>query len=1183
MSLKFYFGAAGSGKSWKLNRDLIEWALANPRKRFLIIVPDQFTMHTQMELVKLHPHRGILNIEVLSFGRLSFRIFEEVGAGKLAVLDDTGKSLILRKIASDISAELPIIGKNLNKPGYIAEVKSALSEFMQYTISPAELKKMIEYADNRGALSAKLRDLHRLYEAFLEYIRDKFITTEETLDLLRASLHKSVVIRDSVVIFDGFTGFTPLQNKVIKELMLLADQVIVSVLMGKEEYEKGNEIKEQSLFYLTGKMVSDLSKLAVEAKVKRQKDICLYDENPKRFLLSESVGTTNHDLSIKGKINHEMLHLEKHLFRYPLVSYVNDTSTDKNNNCSIISGDVSRAIHIMEAPSITAEVRETCLKIKDLTMDHGYSYRDIAIVTADMGAYSGILEREANKYGIPIYLDQTKGILLNPFTEFIRSAIRVVNNNYNYEAVFHFLRSGFVDLSFAEIDKLENYVIGCGIKGRKKYHDLFVRRLSLWREGEYSEKLADLNKTREKIIVSLAPFDQKPKTAGDIIKSLYEFIVAGRIQQKLKAYEESFVQSGDLVRAKEYSQIYRLVMDLLDQIYSLLKDEAMTLKEFADIFDAGLSEIKVGTIPQNIDRVVVGDMERTRLSQVRFLFFLGVNDGNIPVSNSRGGLISDLDREFLKESSWELSPTPRQKMYIQRLYLYMNMTKPSERLYLSYARVDSEGKSLRPSYLIETMKKLFPDLKVDIIENKLTFKQIYGFADSLDTFALSLRNYVISKNGSEFDSGRYETGGDFSEIPDSYFEILTVLGNIYRDDEKYNRILESLLEQAFKYYSHKPLTKEVADLVYGSLLGSSISRLESYAGCAYSHFLQYGLALREREEYAFEAVDLGIVYHGVLEIFAGKLAEQHLTWFDFSDEDGERLLREAVDSYAAQYGETILFGSARNEQMISRIYRIMLRTVRTLRQQLKQGEFQPEFFEAGFTDVSLSPDEKMTLRGQIDRIDICETDSDVYVKVVDYKSGHRTFDLAALYYGLQLQLIVYLNVAVEKARLSYPHKNVIPAAVLYYHVSDPMLSEEAELNPVELEQRLLEKLKMTGIVNEDEGIIKRLDRDFTSKSSVIPVARKKDGAFTSNSSVLGVEDFAVLSDFVNRKIKAMGGAINGGDIAMNPYESKGETGCKYCGFKFVCGFDLRLPGYGTRKLKVLKWDEVLDLMREGDV
>ncbi|MCL2255150.1 MAG: PD-(D/E)XK nuclease family protein, partial [Lachnospiraceae bacterium] len=605
-----------------------------------------------------------------------------------------------------------------------------------------------------------------------------------------------------------------------------------------------------------------------------------------------------------------------------------------------------------------------------------------------------------------------------------------------------------------------------------------------------------------------------------------------------------------------------------------------SLTEFADIFDAGLLELKIGTIPQNIDRVVIGDIERTRLSRVRVLFFLGINDGNIPVGSSRGGLISDLDREFLKQSAWELSPTPRQKMYIQRLYLYVIMTKPSELLYLSYARINSEGKSLRASYLIEAVLKLFPRLRIEKYDDKMTFAQMFSYADSLDAFILYLRRYVLKSN--ENNNACYENG--ITEL-----DILAIIANVLKASEDYPKTLNNLINQAFLSYQHRPLSKKAADLLYGALLNNSVSRLEKFAGCAYAHFLKFGLALSERAKFSFEAVDLGNVYHGVLEIFAAKLAGLNLSLNNFSDEIGERLLREAVECYVAEYGSAVLFGSARDEQMIERIYRIMLRTVRTLNKQLKQGDFLPERYEVAFSqaegletvNMALSAEEKMTLRGRIDRIDTCEERNQVLVKVIDYKSGHKQFDLAGLYYGLQLQLVVYLNVALEMTEKAHEGKEVIPAAVLYYHVADPMITDDAELSREEIEAKLLSELKMTGIVNENEEVIKRIDRDFTDKSWVIPVSRKKDGSFTSNSGVLKQEDFAVLTDYVNQKITAMGKQIKSGDIDMAPYENKDGNACTYCDFKQVCGFDIRLPGYRTKKLDPLGRDEALELMRNN--
>lgn len=293
--------------------------------------------------------------------------------------------------------------------------------------------------------------------------------------------------------------------------------------------------------------------------------------------------------------------------------------------------------------------------------------------------------------------------------EYIKSAMALYRQDFSYEAVFHYLRSGLSDLSLEEVDLLENYCIQTGIRGYKSYSRLFVRKTPDM-EGQ-EEKLEQLNAIRENFLSQISMLSMEKKgLVKDYINHLYDFLVANRVQEKLLSFEKQFEKEKNASKQREYAQIYRLVMELLEQVIELLGEEEITLEEFADILEAGFGEIEVGTIPQNVDRLLAGDMERTRLKQVKVLFFLGVNDGNIPKNASKGGIISDMDREFLRESELELAPSPRQQMYIQRLYLYLNMTKPSKRLYLSYAKVNSGGKSIRPAYLIETVKRLFPEL-----------------------------------------------------------------------------------------------------------------------------------------------------------------------------------------------------------------------------------------------------------------------------------------------------------------------------------------------------------------------------------------------------------------------------------------------------------------------------------------
>ena len=1136
MALQFYFGPSGSGKSKRLHQDVLYMAAKDPDCNFLFLVPDQFTMQTQTDLVKESPGGGIMNIDVLSFGRLTHRIFEETGYGRKPVLDDTGKSLVLRKVASSVKEELPVLSGNLNKIGYIHEIKSAISEFKQYGLSVERVGELAEFSKSRGTLYYKLKDLKTLYQAFDTYVAERFITTEDTLALLSRAVHESKIMKNSVVIFDGFTGFTPIQYRLIAELMELSRMVIVSVTLGEGE-NPYRIMGEQELFYLSKKTVRDLQKWAQKRNVRQAEDVYLGKGGLPRFRESR-----------------ELAHLEKQLFRYPLKPY------EESQKDSI------PAIQIREAMSPAGEVRGACILIKKLVLEQNYSYRDIAVVTGELETYGDFFEREAATYDIPVFIDRTRGILLNPFLEYIRSALRIVLQNFSYESVFHYLRSGLADFTMEETDLLENYILATGIKGRKKWGELFTRNAT-----------EQINELRARLYGQMTPLLQKQETASDYVKALYEFIVAGRIQEKLLTFEEQFRADGEEERAKEYAQIYRLVMELLNQIEGLLREEAMTLQEFADILDSGFAEIEVGTIPGGVDRVIVGDMERTRLNQVKVLLFLGVNDGNIPRNANKGGIISDIDREFLKDSDIELAPTPRQQMFTQRLYLYMNMTKPSERLYLSYARISSDGKTLRPSYLIDTVKALFPcAYQGNLMEGKEPVtERIMGKKDALPYVAEELRERAQGRAGGMTD--------------EEFFSLC----RIYWEDSAFRGQMEKLLQAAYEHYEHKPLGAMIARMVYGTVLENSVSRLERYAACAYAHFLQYGLNLKEREVFQLENTDLGNIYHEVLEVFSHRLKEHGYTWLDFPKEEGEQLLWEALENCSMQYGETILYSSARYQYMIERMYRILKRTIWALKEQLKSGKFLPEAFEMSFSrvenldavNITLSEEEKMKLRGRIDRLDTCEDEDHIYVKVIDYKSGNKKFDLAAVYYGLQLQLIVYMNVAAEMMKKSHPDKEVVPAALLYYHVNDPMIKSEEELSPEQVNDQLLKELRMNGLVNDSEEVIGLLDGSFATKSSIIPVERKSDGSLSARSSVVNRQDYEVISNYVNQKMHQFGTEILQGNIEVNPCEQGNTESCTYCTFREICAFDGKIPGFEKRKpghgMDVLKDEQdIIEKMRK---
>ena len=1139
MSLQFCIGPSGSGKSYRLQKNIAEWAQKEPQKNFFYIVPDQFTMQTQVDFTKVSASGGIMNIDVLSFGRLSHRIFEETGMGNQVVLDDTGKSLVLRKVAENLKDELPYIGTNLKKLGYIHEVKSAISEFKQYGLDSSRVLELVEYSKERQGLCAKLRDLQILYAGFEDYIKCNFITTEDRMDILVEALSKSKIIQNSVVVFDGFTGFTPIQYRVIAELLRLTERVIVSVTLDTP-ISQTHQSNEYALFALSHKTITDLERIAAGEKIERTQDIYLLDNVPYRF-----------------KDSSMLEHLEKAIFRYPVKKY-EDSPSESNGQKNDVSKNKNQ-ISILEYRSPREEVQRTCAQIRRLARMEGVSYADIAVITGDLGTYGGLFEQEALKYDIPLFVDCTHGILLNPFTEMIRSALKVVTEQFSYEAVFHYLRSGISGFDEEETDRFENYVLQHKFKGKRAYSQRIVR--------DYTEEL-DLFRSR--IYERFTPLLKAGPSLKEKVYGLYEFLISTDTEQKLRDLEEEFRSKGMFEKAVEYAQIYKLVMDLLNQLSELLPDDTMDYKEFGQILDAGFSELQVGTIPASVDRVIVGDNERTRLKQVKHLFFLGINNGNIPRKTDKGGIISDLDREFLKGSEIELAPTPREEMYTQRLYLYMNMTKPSECLYLSYSNVGMDGKSILPAYLIDLILELFPQIsvqKASVIKCKT--EDLWGTRDALPYVAESLRAFSEGRDGSL----TKEEVAALCQIMDEKGE-----ANLYLD----------MLEAAYYIYDALSLSKELAAGVYGEHLQNSVSELETYSQCAMKHFLTYGLRLRERNELEFERIDLGNIYHKVLELFSKKLKDFQYTWADFPEDKGRDILWSVLKEFSMEYGNSILYSSSRLENKIDRIHEILIHTVLSLQKQLRKGSFRPQHFEKSFSykdklesaHVRLSDTQDMSLRGKIDRIDVCEQGDELFVKIIDYKSSEKNFELSNVYYGQQLQLLTYMNTALEILKKENPAKEVKPAAMLYYAVTHPFVNE-ADIKPGEdLDEKMFQMHKMSGVVLKNKEIVSMMDKEMDGKSYVVPVEYKKDGDFSAYSKVLSEEDYETASQYVMHKMEEFGKEIMDGNIQAKPTVSNKDNACTYCDFKGVCGFDEKIKGYEEKQNRKLSDEEAIGLMRE---
>ena len=1131
MALQLILGGSGSGKTTYLYDEVIRLSMEHPQEQYFLIVPEQFTMQTQKDIVTRHPNHGTMNIDIVSFARLAYRIFEELAVEQLSVLDDMGKSMVLRKVAAAQKRQLVLFGGQLSKPGFVGQLKSMLSEFYQYGITPEALREMAPSARS-PLLRQKLEDLALVEQSFQEYIEGHYITTEQVLDVLCRLIPESGLIRNSVIALDGYTGFTPVQYRLTELFLVYAKQVYVTVTADEAAGIYG-KMGIQNLFYMSRQMAVRLSEIAEKNQVKKLPDIILGEQKNRRFARRP-----------------ELAWLEQNLFRYGTETAYTGESTD--------------SIVFFQASNPSGEVSHIVHEIQRLVQEGKARYREIAVITGDLPGYGKEITHQFTQNQIPHFMDDKKNVLDNCLVELIRASLEAVRQDFSYESVMRYLRTGLVSQERTMVDRLENYILAMGIRGGKRFRETWERTY----RGAGDLNVTEVNAFKDRVLAPLFAMQERFRQADLTIAGMTEAVLTlladCRAEEQLESYQEYFTKIGEHRLAKEYGQVYGLVTELLKRLSDLLGEERVSRKEYLEILDAGFAELKVGVIPAVADRVVVGDITRTRLAHIRVLFFAGVNDGIVPARKERGSLLSDRDRDFLGEHHLELAPTAREESFQQRFYLYLMMTKPSKQLILSWCRTGADGKSRRPSFLIGELRAMFPDAVLTDQETQMD-SEIYSVAEAKQRLSTKLGQYR---------DGQLEQDEEKAQFLELY--------RWFASSKDNQKTLRRFMDAAFFVYEQQGISHAVAKALYGEILSGSVTRLEQYAACAYSHFLRYGLELLERKRFELASSDIGTLFHESIDLCFRRVKEKQYDWHTMTNETRDMLVEECVAAVTENYGNTILGSSARNRYLAQRVGQITKRTVWALQQQIKKGDFIPTGFEVSFSaadnlsamKIALSESEALHLRGRIDRMDVCEDGGKVYVKIIDYKSGSTSFDLLALYYGLQLQLVVYMDAVTEMAQHHYPDKEIVPAGILYYNIADPLAEKKGQPDPEKIDAEILKKLRMNGLVNSELDVVRHLDRTIEKESDVIPVVLKDGEVQAGRSSVANRERFARLSQFVHRKLKEAGQEILDGEIGVVPYKNGQRTACDYCPYHAVCGFDRKTSGYEFNRWKNRKTEEI---------
>lgn len=1080
----------------------------------IYLVPEQFNLEAERQLISQNHLDGLLNINVLSFDWLTQNIIKKFGGLKGVALDNFGQNMIIRRILEGNKDQLNYYQKSLNRQGLIEQFRNLILDINQTGLSYETLENLLTF-EEKNYFNEKTRDLLNIYKHYKNFIKDHYVTPSDELSFVIEHLDQTDYLKDTAVWIDGFSHFSGLQKLLVERIMLLSTEVTIALTL---DYDCKDQVPYQNI----GSLFDELIR------------IC------KAHGLAYEVIPFN---DFKNKKD-SLIHLSHELFNFPCKPYTNELLD--------VSGYLGR--------NRNDEIELIAMKIKSLVKEQGYNYKDMAIITTALSDYEIQVMHVFERYDIPYFIDQKVSILNNPILQFIIGVLEMYNRHFQIEDVFKVIKTGFTELTKDEWETLENYVINYGIKGYLWESD--------FKRGQNKlspETLEEINRIRRKFITPFLEFFQDiSKEITDIpmfTRRFYRFINDYKLAQKLEDWVEILKAHQALEKINENTQIWNILMKILEEFVDIFDQDQLTLTEYIKILSEGFKEYEVGILPSLRDEILVGDLHRSKISNVKVLFVIGMNDGLFPTKIENNDLFSEEEKVKIKEKGLDFKNDLHYKIEEENYMTDQLFSKASDHVVLSYAIADEEGKSLRPSILIDQIKKIFPMLRF------YTLTDILANPENSVYTSHSTRQYLIEALRRALDG--YKIDEKWYDIYQWYIE----------NTEDGPWILESLLYDNQLNQIDEGFTKALYDLP----LKISASRLDSFIDCPFKHFVKYGLKASERQNYEVELPDIGILFHKSLENFSTQMQNENYDWETITQEESHEMIEDIIDEITTDYYDQLFLDNPRNEYYQWKIKRVLKKSIDVLKEHVVSGEFSPKAFELRFSDtgeglkpviLNLDTGENIILTGTIDRLDTLEYEGDTYIKVIDYKSGNVDLRLSDIYHGTKSQLMIYLDALINDAEY-FGFNHLKPAGLYYFKIDDPIV----EYQPHDfVKTRILKEMKLSGLGVKDFEIMSRIDTQLkeTSQSDILNVRLKKSGDFYSNSQVIDAKDFHLLRKHVRNKIKGIGKEILQGSVNIFPLKKSSQlTACSYCDYKGICQFDKQFSQNTYHELEKLSDKDVI--------
>ncbi len=1163
--LRIITGRSATGKSHKILDEIYNMYKENPTGKYILLVPEQYSLEASDAFIEKMSHSGHIHMDVLSFTRLAHYVFLQKGKKDRIQIDDMGKTVLLHKIMRENINNLKVYGRLAGRIGFLEKFNSSISAMKRSQISASEIRTN---ADNHSQklLKDKLHDIALLYENFELKMQNTYLDEEDYLKELIDLMEDVNFIKDAYIWIDGFNGFSEQEYCVIKKMMSVSKHITVSLTLANDMYSQ-----DKSLFEPTYATFNTLIEMAKDNNI-----------NYKIIPMKNMGGYSNNQK--------EICKWAYRAFSQPVVS------NNKSGNYNIIK---PYPVSINEYSSRRDEVLSVGRKIISLVRDYDYIWRDITIATTSSEAYEPMIKREFAIMGIPYFIDEKMDVLSTPLVQYLLSLIRFFAYGYKMEDGVSILKTGLTELSDEESMLLENHILALGIDGWKwwktyinnssKFGSLFNldkdKDISL-NDGIELNKDNSLIKTNElddncycddEILWILFDIFMKPlylfkdkiensQSVKMISQNLFEHIENCGIYHKVQDYAQNLYSQKKWKYAHEAVQIYNAVLDVLDQLVSLIADDEVSLIDYYKLFETGVKVQKIAVIPPAKDNVLIASIDRSRTHDVKAVFILGANEGSLPKINQEHDLLSDFEKRKLKSEGFNIFSDVDNSYMEERLSIYQMMCKAKEILYISYPISDMDNMSLKPSLYVSRFEKAGANI-IKYADNKYVDNEYRDNKYSDNNYTDDKLDMITSYMSTMEDLINNQRELKKLSKLDLFWHTLE---SVYNDEYKiYQRI-----SNAYKYNnSIVSLGEEWANNFYTNALTGGFGRFESYTKCPFSHFVSYGLKPKPRKTYGLDLPDLGIIYHNIMEKFTSIIGRDVRSWQNLSSEKISEILFDIVDSESLVHKNGILHETSKYKYMINRIKRISKRSIDILVKQINSGRFIPHSWELEFASnkqdalkpifIALSNENYLKLEGRVDRVDSMSVDDKTYINIIDYKSGSKKWSLFDVYEGISIQLVAYMD-TILKYPEQFKSKNLSAGGVFYFHIDDPMIKFDSEFNfdkaRDNIDEDIFKLMKLSGVLCDEKDLLEGMESNI--------------------SSIIKTDEFNALINHVRRLLVDTGEKIYQGNIQINPLYTSGVSACQYCEYKAICRFDTSFESDNYRYIKKCSDAEIIQKLQE---